>query len=81
LACYVDEGRSEGRRPEFSGEVSRELACRIRKLIGGDIRRGKIKEAIPYLKETAKSHYLKRIRAFAKKAVAVLEGTTAAKLE
>jgi len=37
LACYVDEGRREGRRPEFSGEVSRELARRVRKLMGGDV--------------------------------------------
>lgn len=37
LACFVDEGRLEARRPEFSGEVSRELARRIRKLMGGDV--------------------------------------------
>jgi hypothetical protein len=37
LACFVDEGRSEGRRPELSGEVSRELARWIRKLMGGDV--------------------------------------------
>jgi hypothetical protein len=37
LALYVDEGRSEGRRPEFSGEVPRELASRVRKLMGGDV--------------------------------------------
>ena len=37
LACFVDEGRSEERRPEFSGEVSRALARRIRKLMGGDV--------------------------------------------
>ena len=37
LACYVDEGRMEGRRPEFSGEVSKALARRIRKLMGGDV--------------------------------------------
>jgi putative transposase len=32
LALYVDEGRSEGRRPELSGEVSLEFARRVRKL-------------------------------------------------
>jgi REP element-mobilizing transposase RayT len=37
FAEYVDEGRSEGRRPEFSGEVSRTLARRIRKLLGGEV--------------------------------------------
>ena len=37
LACYVDEVRSEGRRAEFSKEVSRELAGRVRKLMGGDV--------------------------------------------
>jgi putative transposase len=37
LAAYVDEGRSEGRRPEFSGEVSPVLARRIRRLLGGDV--------------------------------------------
>jgi REP element-mobilizing transposase RayT len=37
LACYVDEGRTEGRRPEFSGEVSKSLAKRVRKLMGGDV--------------------------------------------
>jgi len=37
LACFVDEGRLEKRRPEFSGEVSRALARRIRKLMGGDV--------------------------------------------
>jgi REP element-mobilizing transposase RayT len=37
LALYVDEGRTEGRRPEFSGEVSLEFARRVRKLMGGDV--------------------------------------------
>jgi putative transposase len=37
LACYVDEGRDEARRPEFSGEVSKSLVSRIRKVMGGDI--------------------------------------------
>lgn len=37
LACFVDEGRSEPRRPEFSGEVTRTLARQIRRLLGGDV--------------------------------------------
>ena len=37
LALFVDEGRKEGRRPEFSGEVSKKLMRRVRKLMGGDI--------------------------------------------
>ena len=37
LACFVDEGRGEPRRPEFSGEVSSKLAKRVRKLMGGDV--------------------------------------------
>lgn len=37
FACYVDEGRAEGRRPEFSGEVSNKLSRRLRKLMGGDV--------------------------------------------
>jgi len=37
LGEFVDEGRGEGRRPEFSGEVSNRLARRIRKLMGGDV--------------------------------------------
>jgi REP element-mobilizing transposase RayT len=37
LADYIDEGRGEARRPEFSGEVPRELARRIRKLLGGEV--------------------------------------------
>ena len=37
FACFVDEGRFEERRPEFSGEVSMALAKRIRKLMGGDV--------------------------------------------
>jgi hypothetical protein len=37
LACYVDEGRSENRRSEFSGEVTRTLARRLRRLMGGDV--------------------------------------------
>ena len=37
LSDFVDEGRTEGRRPEFSGEVSHALARRIRKMMGGDI--------------------------------------------
>ena len=37
LACFVDEGRLEGRIPEFSGEVSNALARRIRKMMGGDV--------------------------------------------
>jgi hypothetical protein len=37
LAAYVDEGRHEGRRPEFSGEVPRKLARRVRKLLGGEV--------------------------------------------
>ena len=37
LVCYVDEGRTESRRSEFSGEVSTALARRVRKLMGGDV--------------------------------------------
>ena len=37
LAGFVDESREEGRRPEFSGELSNKLARRIRKLLGGDV--------------------------------------------
>jgi putative transposase len=37
FGLYVDEGRLEGRRSEFSGEVSMDLARRIRKLLGGDV--------------------------------------------
>lgn len=37
LACFVDGGRQEKRRPEFSGEVSKQLARRLRKLLGGDV--------------------------------------------
>jgi hypothetical protein len=37
LAEYVDEGRLEPRRPEFSGKVSRKLARRIRSLMGGEV--------------------------------------------
>jgi putative transposase len=37
FACFVDEGRNEGRIPEFSGEVSNAMARRIRKMIGGDV--------------------------------------------
>jgi hypothetical protein len=37
LAEFVDEGRNEKRRPEFSGEVSRELTRRIRRLLGGEV--------------------------------------------
>lgn len=37
LACFVDEGRREERRPEFSGEVSPVLAKRIRKLMSGNV--------------------------------------------
>lgn len=37
LACYVDEGRLEERRPELSGEVSKVFARRVRKLMGGDV--------------------------------------------
>jgi len=37
LEEFVDEGRDEARRPEFSGEVSRELAGRIRGLMGGPV--------------------------------------------
>jgi REP element-mobilizing transposase RayT len=37
LSRFVDEGREEGRRPEFSGEVSKKLMRRMRKLMGGDI--------------------------------------------
>jgi hypothetical protein len=37
LAAYVDEGRNEVRRPEFSGEVPRKLARRVRKLMGGEV--------------------------------------------
>jgi len=37
LARFVDEGRGEELRPEFSGEVSRSLMRRMRKLMGGDI--------------------------------------------
>ena len=33
---YVDEGRNETRRPEFSGEMSPELSRRIRRLMGGE---------------------------------------------
>lgn len=34
---FVDLGRFEPRRPEFSGEVSRELAKRIRELVKGPV--------------------------------------------
>jgi putative transposase len=34
---YVDEGRSEGRRSDFGGDVPRERSSRIRKLMGGDV--------------------------------------------
>lgn len=34
---FVDNGRKEERRPEFSGEVSNRLARRIRKMMGGDV--------------------------------------------
>jgi REP element-mobilizing transposase RayT len=37
LAHFVDEGRNEERRPEFSGEVSKKLMRRMRKLMGGDL--------------------------------------------
>jgi hypothetical protein len=37
LAEFVDEGREETRRSEFSGEVSRELTRRIRGLLGGEV--------------------------------------------
>ena len=37
LVRFVDEGRGEERRPEFSGEVSPALAKRVRRLIGGDV--------------------------------------------
>ena len=36
-AHYVDEGRREGHRPEFSGKVSPKTARRVRKLVGGDV--------------------------------------------
>ena len=34
---FVDVGRNEKCRPEFSGEISRKLSARIRKLLGGDV--------------------------------------------
>lgn len=37
LGCFVDEGRTEKRRPEFSGEVPLGLMKRIRKLMGGEV--------------------------------------------
>ena len=37
FAAYVDEGRGEKRRPEFSGEVSPSLSRRIRRLMGGEL--------------------------------------------
>lgn len=37
LGKFVDEGRGEGRRPEFSGEVAPGLAKRVRRLMGGDV--------------------------------------------
>jgi predicted transcriptional regulator len=37
LGCFVDEGHAEKRRPEFSGEVSKALAKRIRNLMGGNV--------------------------------------------
>jgi len=37
LGCFVNEGRKEKRRPEFSGEVSPALTRRIRKLMGGEV--------------------------------------------
>jgi REP element-mobilizing transposase RayT len=37
LAGYVDEGRSEARRPEFSGEISSSLGRRMRRMMGGDV--------------------------------------------
>ena len=37
LSLFVDKGRKEGRRPEFSGEVSKTLSRRLRGLMGGDV--------------------------------------------
>jgi len=37
LLEYTDAGRTEKRRQEFSGAVSRTLAKRIRRLLGGDV--------------------------------------------
>jgi REP-associated tyrosine transposase len=37
FAQYVEDGREEKRRPEFSGEVTKTLARRMRKLLGGDV--------------------------------------------
>jgi REP element-mobilizing transposase RayT len=37
FACFVDEGKAQARRPEFSGEVSSTLGRRIRRLMGGDV--------------------------------------------
>ena len=37
LGSFVDDGRVEGRRAEFSGEVSSGLAKRVRRLMGGDV--------------------------------------------
>jgi DNA-binding transcriptional ArsR family regulator len=66
LACYVDEGRSEGRRPELSGEVSRELARRVRKLMGGDVELsypvlGPDSFVVSALKEQVHSHRLRQV--------------------
>lgn len=37
FAEFVDAGRTEKRRAEFSGEVSRELTRKIRRLLGGEV--------------------------------------------
>jgi len=37
LGCFVDEGRKEKRRPDFSGAVPAALTRRIRKLMGGEV--------------------------------------------
>lgn len=37
LASFVDEGRHEPRRAEFSGEVTRELSRRIRRVMGAGV--------------------------------------------
>lgn len=65
FAQYVDEGRSEKRRPEFSGEVTKTLAKRMRKLLGGDVELsypvlGPDDFVLSVLKKQARKHQKKR---------------------
>jgi putative transposase len=66
LALYVDEGRTEERRPEFSGEVSREFARRVRKMMGGDVELsypilGPDSFVVSALKEQVRRHNSKQV--------------------